>query len=156
MLPKLFWPTILLVEKYFEIRGWWLRICKIPKTIYSNSERSEQFLVTECFLTCSWIFLISTKLEQFKLEMVFCYQNCSNLLWEKRYTSILQRFCFQYPLISYSAVFHSSSVPWFYMHRIKPTGLKFANCTEVSGNILHIFWWDKVFFFIRWKMKKQL
>ena len=34
------------------------------------SERSEQFLVTKCFLTCSWRFLISTKLEQldFKLE----------------------------------------------------------------------------------------
>ena len=36
----------------FEIRGWRLRICKhfeITKTIFSNSERSEHFLVTECF-----------------------------------------------------------------------------------------------------------
>ena len=36
----------------WEIRGWRLRICKsfeITWTIYSNSERSEQFLVTECF-----------------------------------------------------------------------------------------------------------
>ena len=40
------------------------------RTIYSNSERSEQFSVTECFLTYSWRFLISNKLEQleFKLE----------------------------------------------------------------------------------------
>ena len=30
---------------------------------YSNSEKSEEFLVTECFLTCSWRFLISNKLE---------------------------------------------------------------------------------------------
>ena len=39
-------------RKTFEIRGWWPRICKkfeITRTIYSNSERSEQFLVTECF-----------------------------------------------------------------------------------------------------------
>ena len=38
-----------------EIRGWWPRICKkfeINRTICSNSERSEQFLVTECFLAC--------------------------------------------------------------------------------------------------------
>ena len=37
---------------FFEIQGWRPRICKIfeiTRTIYSNSERSEQFLVTECF-----------------------------------------------------------------------------------------------------------
>ena len=36
----------------FEIQGWRPRICKnfeITRTIYSNSERSDQFLVTECF-----------------------------------------------------------------------------------------------------------
>ena len=33
----------------FEIRGWRPRICKITRTIYSNSESSEPFLVTECF-----------------------------------------------------------------------------------------------------------
>ena len=47
------WEKIVLViEKTFEIRGWRSRICKkieITRTIYSNSERSEQFLVTECF-----------------------------------------------------------------------------------------------------------
>ena len=39
-------------RKTFEIRDSGLRICKkfeITWTIYSNSERSEQFLVTECF-----------------------------------------------------------------------------------------------------------
>ena len=44
LLPKLFRPTgrkknVLVIEKNFEI----------TRTIYSNSERSEQFLVTECF-----------------------------------------------------------------------------------------------------------
>ena len=46
----------------FEIRGWRPKIWnsfEITRTIFSNSERSEQFLVTECFLTCSWRFLIS-------------------------------------------------------------------------------------------------
>ena len=36
----------------FEIRDWRARICKIFEiswTIYSNSERSEQFLVTKCY-----------------------------------------------------------------------------------------------------------
>ena len=39
-------------RKTFEIRGWRPRICKkieITWTIYSNSERSQQFLATECF-----------------------------------------------------------------------------------------------------------
>ena len=47
------WEKIVLVmEKTFEIRGWRPRIFKIfeiTRTIYSNSEKSEQFLVTECF-----------------------------------------------------------------------------------------------------------
>ena len=43
---------VLVIEKNFEIRGWRPRIYKnfeITRTIYSNSERLEQFLVTECF-----------------------------------------------------------------------------------------------------------
>ena len=46
-----------------------LVIFEITRTIYSNSERSEQFLVTDCY---SWRFLISNKLEQleFKLEKI--------------------------------------------------------------------------------------
>ena len=49
LLTKLFWPTVLVIEKTFEICGWCPRICKffeITRTICSNSERSEQFLVT--------------------------------------------------------------------------------------------------------------
>ena len=57
LLPKLFWPTVRKkcssdLEFFFEIRCWRSRICKmfeITRTIYSNIERSEQFLVTECF-----------------------------------------------------------------------------------------------------------
>ena len=48
LLPKLFYWS----RKTFEIRGWRLRIFKkieITRTVYSSSERSEQFLVTECF-----------------------------------------------------------------------------------------------------------
>ena len=48
------------------------KIFEITRTIFSNSERSEHFLVTKCILTCSWRFLISFKLEQleFKLEKI--------------------------------------------------------------------------------------
>ena len=60
----LLWEKIVLViqKKLFEIRGWRSQICKmfeITRTIYSNSERSEKILVTECFLTFSMGFLIS-------------------------------------------------------------------------------------------------
>ena len=72
LLPKLFWPTVRKNrKKTFEFRGWMPRICKIfgiTRTIYSNSERSAQILVTECFLTCSWRFLISNKLEQLEFK----------------------------------------------------------------------------------------
>ena len=47
----LLWEKNVLVIT-FEIRGWRPRICKIfevTTTIYSNSERPEQFLVTQCF-----------------------------------------------------------------------------------------------------------
>ena len=39
-------------RKTFKIRDWSPRICKnfeITRTVYSNSESSEQYLVTECF-----------------------------------------------------------------------------------------------------------
>ena len=49
-------------KKNFEIRSWRPRICKILE-----SERSEQFLLTECFFAYSWRFLISNKLLQFLL-----------------------------------------------------------------------------------------
>ena len=47
------------------------RICnifEITRTIYSNSERSEQFLLTEYVFNFSWGFLRSNKLEQFKFK----------------------------------------------------------------------------------------
>ena len=65
---KLFWPTVRKNcsserEKLlkFKAEG---KIFEITATIYLNSERSEQVLVTECFLTCSWRFLIANRLEQ--------------------------------------------------------------------------------------------
>ena len=68
LLPKLFWPT---VRKNWssdpEIRDWWPRICKILEitwTIYSNSERSEQFLVRECFFNLLLEVFQINKLEQ--------------------------------------------------------------------------------------------
>ena len=72
LLPKLFWPTvrkiILVIKKNFW-NSWPsasnLQTFEITRTIYSNSERSEQFLVTECFFTCSWRFLRSQKIEQY-------------------------------------------------------------------------------------------
>jgi hypothetical protein len=58
-LPKLFWPTVRKsCSSYREkIWGWRPRICKffeITRTIYSNNERSEQFLVTECFFNSEY------------------------------------------------------------------------------------------------------
>ena len=55
LFPKFFWPTVRkkcssdrekLLKFEAEGRG---KIFEITRTIYSNSERSEQFLVTECF-----------------------------------------------------------------------------------------------------------
>ena len=42
---------------------------EIAITIYSNSARLEQFLVTQCFLTCSWRLLISNKFEQLEFKL---------------------------------------------------------------------------------------
>ena len=68
-------------RKTFKIRGRRPKIWKkleITRTIYSNSERSEQFLVTELFFLIpgEWRFLISKNLEQleFKLEKIIGIQ----------------------------------------------------------------------------------
>ena len=47
------------------------KLFSITRTICSNSERSEQFLVIElnAFLTYSWRFLRSKKLEQLKFKL---------------------------------------------------------------------------------------
>ena len=54
LLPKLFWPTLRKncssdQEKFFWNSRLKAKFFEITRTIYSNSERSEQFLVTECF-----------------------------------------------------------------------------------------------------------
>ena len=54
LLPKLFWPTVRKKcssdrEKLLKLEAESREFAKIFRTIYSNSERSEQFLVTECF-----------------------------------------------------------------------------------------------------------
>ena len=77
--------NVLVIEKTFGIWGWRPRICKIfeiTRTIYSNSERSEQFLVKEWFLACSWRFLISNRLEKlaFKLEKLLGFRNLQEKL----------------------------------------------------------------------------
>ena len=52
-ISHLLWEIIVLViEKNFWNSSWRPRICKIfdiTRIIYSNSERSEQFLLTDCF-----------------------------------------------------------------------------------------------------------
>ena len=56
----LLWEKIVLwLRKTFEIHGWRPRIFK-----HFDSEWSEQFLLTECFLTCSWRFLRTQLIEQ--------------------------------------------------------------------------------------------
>ena len=71
--PKLFRPTVRkncflwsrkplkfeAEDRFFEIIG----------TIYSNSEKSEQFLKQNSFLTCSWGVLRSNTLKQFKFKL---------------------------------------------------------------------------------------
>ena len=52
-----------MIEKNFESGGWRPKICKYFEisitTIYTNSERQEQFLKQNAFLTCFWRFLRS-------------------------------------------------------------------------------------------------
>ena len=64
----LLWEKIVLViEKNFwnsRLKAENLQNFEITRTIYLNSERSDQFLKQEAFLTCSWRFLGSNILEQ--------------------------------------------------------------------------------------------
>jgi hypothetical protein len=69
------------IEKFFEIGGWRPRICKnfeITRRIYSNSEWSDQFLVTECFFNLflevgTWKKILRFRNMQEKLENYFAY-----------------------------------------------------------------------------------
>ena len=79
----LLWEKIVLV-----IKKNFFKIFEITRTIYSNSEWSEQFVVTECFLlTCFWRFLRSNKLEQleFKLEKLLGFKNMQEKLEKSRF-----------------------------------------------------------------------
>ena len=75
LLLKLSWYTVRKKcssewEKKNDIRGWRPRICKnfeITRTIHSNSERSEQFLVTECFFN---LFLVVFQIEQIRTIII--------------------------------------------------------------------------------------
>ena len=70
----LFWPTVR------KIVGSQI-VLVINRTIYSNCERSEQFLVTECFLTCSWRLekYHFPKFRWFVFTLTCTYIKCQNL-----------------------------------------------------------------------------
>ena len=55
---------------------------EIARTNYSNSESSEQFLKQNAFLTYSWRFFRSNRLEQleFKLEKKMLFRNLQEKL----------------------------------------------------------------------------
>ena len=59
---------------------------QVTRTIYSDNERSEQFLKQNGFLTCSWRFLRSNKSKQleFKLEKLFGFRNLQENLENKQ------------------------------------------------------------------------
>jgi hypothetical protein len=67
LFQKLFWPTMRKICSTDQEK-----ICKIfeiTRIIYSNSERSVHFFLKQnAFLTCSWRFLRSITLEQFKFN----------------------------------------------------------------------------------------
>ena len=58
-------------------------VIEITRTICSNSERSEQFLVAECFLSCSWRFLRSNKVEQLGFKLEKKYSDLEKVIVEK-------------------------------------------------------------------------
>ena len=68
LLPKLFWPTfrkiVPVIEKLLKFEAEGQEFVKFLRSLEQFIQTSEQFLVTECFLTCSWRFLKSnTKLK---------------------------------------------------------------------------------------------
>ena len=78
MLPKLFWPTVRVIEKNFRssrLKAENLQNYEITWTIYSNSERSEQFLVTECFFNLFLIYfmvkIVAKNFDKIKKPLIF-------------------------------------------------------------------------------------
>ena len=92
LLSKLFWPAV----RKIEIRGWRPRICKnfeITRTICSNSERSEQFLVTKCFSNYFPSFLNPNKLfRKFMVLKMMVSSLCKPKNWRKTKMIIYNRF----------------------------------------------------------------
>ena len=94
MLPKLFGPIVRKncfsdQENFlkFEAEGQEFgKFTAITITIYSNSERPEQFLATESFSTCSWIFIKSDKSEQLEFKL-------QKLLWFRNMQEKLEKVC---------------------------------------------------------------
>ena len=78
--------AVLVLVHRGSVRYSFLKSSWIIRTIYSNSERSEQGLVTEFFLTCALRFLISNKSGEleFKLEKLLGFRNLQEKL-EKIY-----------------------------------------------------------------------
>ena len=87
------------MRKTFEIRGWRPRICKnfeIIRTIYSNSERSEQVLVTECFFNLflevshiKWIGTIIIQIGKNYWDLETCRKSYKKIY---PWLSLLERF----------------------------------------------------------------
>jgi hypothetical protein len=60
------------IENFFEIWGWRLRICKnfeITRTIWGTVKGQNNFWKQNPFLTCSWRFPRSNKLEQLECKL---------------------------------------------------------------------------------------
>ena len=86
LLSKLFWPTV----RKNGSSDWEKLIFEIIRTIFPNSERSEQVFVTECFFNLFWRFLISNKLEQLelKLEKIIGIQKSSGKVEKITFSSL--------------------------------------------------------------------
>ena len=73
LLPKLFWPTVkFFFCKFSAFSLEFQKFFSITRTIYQTVKGQNNFWSQNAFLTCSWRFLISNKLEQldFKLEKI--------------------------------------------------------------------------------------
>ena len=102
--PLTFWSCnrrLIFIKKVLILKQWYffpkivLTYCEIPRTIYSNSERSEQFVKQN---VCSWRFFRSNILEQldFIFEKILGFRNLQEKL-EKSFFSNLQNQTVQWP-----------------------------------------------------------
>jgi hypothetical protein len=79
LLPRFFWPTVRKncssywekLSKFKDEGREFAKFLRSQEQFVRTVKEQNKFLVTECFLTCSWRFLRSSKLKQkleFKLE----------------------------------------------------------------------------------------